>query len=268
MLKKLSICVLLLLFAVPSLANGLPSEPKKGIGLLYREMPTADDLIYRAYQDLILWTLKGGQYTRNKDGSRMRYYKFVEVIQAPTQVATITGIPFGPPKMLKAYFQVIARAKTAVPESVEDIDTKVRIVIVEITRNEKLYTCKYYVGEDSNLDGLPNSVKEWTAYKSLETNKVVKRGKEKAPDVPKLAEIVDPTWDEWLAEFIKFYQLHALEDLSRWYEKGPGLREVILEELIHEDKGSDSRSSFNSNPASDPDIWPDNAYAGAGPAGL
>jgi hypothetical protein len=268
MLKKLLICVLLLLFAVPSLANGLPSEPKKGIGMLYQDMPTADDLIYRAYNGLILWTLKGGQYTKNKDGSRMRYRKFMEVMQAPTQPATVTGIPFGPPKMLKVYFQVVARAKTAVPKSVEDIDAKVRIIVVETTRGEKLYTSKYYVGIDNNLDGLPNSVEEWTAYKSLETKRIVKRDKEKAPDVPKLAEIVDPTWDMWLAEFIKLYQLHALEDLSAWYKEGPGVQEAIFEELAYEDKRSDSRSNFNFNPASDADIWPNSAYAEARPAGL
>lgn len=268
MLKRLLVCILILLFAVPSLAANLPSEKAKGVGIISPEMPTSEDLIHEAYQGLIVWTVNRGRYTANRDGSKMKYHRLVEVLQAPTQPATVTGIPFGPPKMVKVYFQVIASSKKAIPESKEDINSIVRIVVVETTRGKEFYVCKYYSGVDSNLDGLPNSIEEWTAYKSLVTGKVVKRGKVKAPDVPKSAEIIDMTWGKWLAEFIKLYQLHALEDLSRWYEDGWDLREAIFKELANENEESVYRSDSNLNPAYHPSIWSGDADARIGQAGL
>ena len=262
MLKRLLVCALVLLFTVPSLASAEPPEPERGLGIVNPEMPTAEDLIYRAYIGLIGWTVARGSYARNKDGSRMKYFRLVEILQAPVQPATITGIPFGPPKIRKIYFQVVARANKAFPESPKDIDSEVRIVVVETTRTDEFFVSRYYVGKDNNLDGLPNSVKEWTAYKSLKTKKVVKRDKVKAPDIPESAEIVDMTWGKWSAEFIKLFQLHALEDFSGWFwfDSNPELREVILEELAY-DKESNCCFSFNSNLASDADLWLDGTKA-------
>jgi hypothetical protein len=197
---------------------------------------------------LIDWTLDHGHYSLHKS-SRMKFIRLVEVFNSPY---TFCSTDIKTPKIRKVYFQVVVKAKVVPPTKEEDIELTVRIVeaIMEHVNGDIKYT--YHVGVDKTMSGLPNDVKDWVEVRTLDRKKVSKSVVKDA-ELPPGAEIVDMKWGYWLAEFIKLYHLNLEESMPSFENRGPELREAILEELYGEE--SAGRFRHNSMPADQSLLW-------------
>jgi hypothetical protein len=187
----------------------------------------SDELIYKSYLRLIHWTMENGSYSLSRNG-RMKYIRLIEIFDSPY---TFVSLDVKPPKVRKVYFQLIGRAKVQNPTKEGDIELFTRIVEVIMEHADGNVKYTYHVRIDRTMSGLPNEVKDWVSIMTLKRKQISKHVLNEDEELPPGAEIVDMKWGYWLAEFIKLYHLDLIESGNSFFERGPKLREAILEEL-------------------------------------